>query len=102
MGRAEIRCIANEKFIGFHIQGEKAASQERKQGRLARLVAGHKTTALPDLPARKHPLFAPILKLRFANKDIADLRSRIERCVTSKLNTVRFEDDPDGPGKLVC
>jgi hypothetical protein len=96
MGRANVRVVANKKFIGFHIQGEKVESQKRKQRRLAILVAEHQTTPLPELPSRKHPLYGPILKLRVANDKIADLRSRIEGCVTSNLNTVRFEDDSDG------
>jgi hypothetical protein len=101
MGRAKIRCVANEKFIGFHIEGDKVASQRRNKGRLARLVAEHEATPLPELPARKHPLYSSILKLQVANEKIDDLRSRIEGRLTSNLNTVRFEDDPDGPHKLV-
>jgi hypothetical protein len=101
MARPKIRFVANEKLIGFLIQGEKVESQQRKRGRLARLVAAHEATPPPELPARKHPLYGPILKLHVANDKIADLRSQIEGCVTSKLNTVRFEDDPDGPHKLI-
>jgi len=101
MGRSNIRFVANKKFMGFQIQGDQIASQKRKQGRLAKLVAEYETTPLPELPARKHPLYGPILKLRVANDEIADLRSRIKGCVTSKLNNVRFEDDPDGPHKLI-
>ena len=101
MARASIRCVANEQFIGFQIQGDKAESQERKKGRLTRLVSGHETTPLPELPSKKHPLYGPILKLHVANDKIAELRSRIEGCVTSKLNAVRFENDPDGSHKVV-
>src|SRR4029079_11937684 len=101
MARGNIGFVANEKFIGFHIQGEQAESQQRKKGRLTRLVAGHETTSLPDLPPRKHPLYGPVLKLHVANDKIAQLRSRIEGCITSNLNTVRFEDDPSGSHKVV-
>jgi hypothetical protein len=101
MARSEVRFIANKHFIGFHVQGEGAAKQARNQHRLSRLVAKHETKPLPELPSRKHPLYGPILKLHVANDKITDLRSRIEGCVTSNLNTVRFEDDPNGPHKVV-
>src|SRR4051794_6404391 len=100
MAPAEIRCVANKKFIGFQIQGNKVASQERKQRRLSKLVTKPDTLPLPELPARKHPLYGPILKLHVANDKIAELRAQIEGCIMSKLNAVQFEDDPDGPHKV--
>jgi hypothetical protein len=99
---AEVRVVNNGKFFGFHIQGDDVTAQEGRRRRLARLVSEHETNPLPEQPSsRKHPLYGPTLKLHVANQKIADLSTGIEGCLTSKLNTVRFEDDPERFQKVV-
>ena len=101
MSPVTIRAIANDKLIGFNIRGDKYEQDQRKKARLTRITSPPENLPLPELPSRSHALYDSILKLRVANEKLEELASDIRGFITSKLNSIRFEDEPGCTHKLI-